>query len=124
MGNNSEAFVAFDTSKLRNAVAIADVGRTGEVRFLGETPAGNPYLGVLMVRSTEKLVPAPISVPRPTWIGRFLSLATRRRNSPLPRNRFEVGQWAIEASRSCTRANSESENQTPWPRMVRRRTRP
>jgi len=36
MGNNSEAFVAFDTSKLRNAVAIADVGRTGEVRFLGE----------------------------------------------------------------------------------------
>jgi len=28
--------VAFDTSKLRNAVAIADAGRTGEVRFLGE----------------------------------------------------------------------------------------
>src|ERR1700724_1977884 len=36
MGNDSEAFVAFDTSKLRNAVAIADGGRTGEVRFLGE----------------------------------------------------------------------------------------
>jgi len=36
MGNHSEAFVAFDTSKLRNAVAIADGGRTGEVRFLGE----------------------------------------------------------------------------------------
>lgn len=36
MQNNSEAFVAFDTSKLRNAVAIADAGRTGEVRFLGE----------------------------------------------------------------------------------------
>jgi transposase len=28
--------VAFDTSKLRNAVAIADAGRAGEVRFLGE----------------------------------------------------------------------------------------
>jgi transposase len=28
--------VGFDTSKLRNAVAIADGGRTGEVRFLGE----------------------------------------------------------------------------------------
>jgi transposase len=36
MSNNSGAFVAFDTSKLRNAVVIADAGRTGEVRFLGE----------------------------------------------------------------------------------------
>lgn len=36
MTDHSEAFVAFDTSKLRHAVAIADVGRTGEVRFLGE----------------------------------------------------------------------------------------
>ena len=36
MSNHSEAFVAFDTSKLRNAVAIADGGRSGEVRFLGE----------------------------------------------------------------------------------------
>jgi transposase len=29
-------FVAFDTSKLRNAVAVAEEGRTGEVRFFGE----------------------------------------------------------------------------------------
>ena len=36
MSNHSEVFVAFDTSKLRNAVAIAESGRTGEVRFLGE----------------------------------------------------------------------------------------
>ena len=36
MSNHSEAFVGFDTSKLRNAVAIADGGRGGEVRFLGE----------------------------------------------------------------------------------------
>jgi transposase len=36
MGEHSEAFVAFDTSKLRNAVAIAEAGRSGEVRFLGE----------------------------------------------------------------------------------------
>jgi transposase len=36
MGNTIEAYVAFDTSKLRNAVAIADAGRAGEVRFLGE----------------------------------------------------------------------------------------
>jgi len=36
MVHSSEAFVGFDTSKLRHAVAIADNGRTGEVRFLGE----------------------------------------------------------------------------------------
>jgi transposase len=34
--DHSEAFVGFDTSKLRNAVAIAQGGRTGEVRFFGE----------------------------------------------------------------------------------------
>jgi transposase len=47
MSNLSEAFVAFDTSKLRNAVAIADAGRAGEVRFLGEidnTPAATAKL--------------------------------------------------------------------------------
>jgi transposase len=36
MNDHSEAFVAFDTSKLRNAVAIAEAGRSGEVRFVGE----------------------------------------------------------------------------------------
>ena len=36
MTNHSEAFIAFDTSKLRNAVAIAQAGRSGEVRFIGE----------------------------------------------------------------------------------------
>ena len=36
MGEDSAAYVAFDTAKLRHAVAIAEDGRTGEVRFLGE----------------------------------------------------------------------------------------
>jgi transposase len=36
MSDHSQVFVAFDTSKLRNAVAIADGDRGGEVRFLGE----------------------------------------------------------------------------------------
>jgi hypothetical protein len=36
MEHHSEAFVALDTAKLRNAVAIADVGRNGEIRYLGE----------------------------------------------------------------------------------------
>jgi transposase len=36
MSNDSEAFVAFDTSKSRHAVAIAEGRRDGEVRYLGE----------------------------------------------------------------------------------------
>jgi transposase len=39
MSDHSEAFIGLDTSKLRNAVAIADGGRGGEVRFLGEIDA-------------------------------------------------------------------------------------
>ena len=36
MGQHSEAFIGIDTSKLKNAVAIAEAGRTGEVRYQGE----------------------------------------------------------------------------------------
>ena len=35
MEHYSEAFVALDTAKLRNAVAIAEAGRNGEIRYLG-----------------------------------------------------------------------------------------
>jgi hypothetical protein len=36
MGEYGEAFVAFDVAKRKHAVAIAEGGRTGEVRFAGE----------------------------------------------------------------------------------------
>jgi transposase len=36
MGKYSEVFVAFDLAKKKHAVAIAEGGRTGEVRFLGD----------------------------------------------------------------------------------------
>jgi transposase len=36
MEHYSELFVGIDTSKLRNAVSVADTGRGGEVRYLGE----------------------------------------------------------------------------------------
>jgi transposase len=58
MSKHSEAFVAFDTSKLRNAVAIADGGRAGEVRFLGEienTPAATAKLVRKLAAKYERL---------------------------------------------------------------------
>ena len=36
MKEYSEAFVGFDTAKNKHAVAIADGGRDGEVRYFGE----------------------------------------------------------------------------------------
>jgi transposase len=36
VGHHSEAFIGIDTSKLKNAVAIAEGGRGGEVRYWGE----------------------------------------------------------------------------------------
>jgi hypothetical protein len=36
MKKHSEAFIGFDAAKKKHAVAIADVGREGEIRYLGE----------------------------------------------------------------------------------------
>ena len=36
MGEHSEVYVAFDTAKLKHAVAVAEGGRGGEIRFVGE----------------------------------------------------------------------------------------
>ena len=36
MGEYSELFVAFDVAKKKHALAIAEGGRSGEVRFLGD----------------------------------------------------------------------------------------
>src|SRR6476619_7097595 len=36
MGEYREAFVAFDVAKLKHALALAEGGRSGEVRFFGE----------------------------------------------------------------------------------------
>src|SRR5260370_39681402 len=36
MKEYSEAFIGFDTAKKKHAVAIAAVGREGEIRYLGE----------------------------------------------------------------------------------------
>jgi transposase len=59
MVDHSEAFVGFDTSKLRNAVAIADGGRGGEIRFYGEienAPAATAKLVRKLAAKYERLM--------------------------------------------------------------------
>jgi hypothetical protein len=36
MGEYSGTFIAFDVAKAKHAIAIAESGRRGEIRFLGE----------------------------------------------------------------------------------------
>ena len=59
MGHHSEAFIGIDTAKLRNAVAIAEAGRRGEVRYLGEVDtseaATRKLIAALAVAKYRKL---------------------------------------------------------------------
>lgn len=50
MAHHSEAFVGIDTSKLRNAVAIAEAGRRGEVRYQGEIDTTEAAVRKLVTR--------------------------------------------------------------------------
>ena len=54
MGHHTEAFVGIDTSKSRNAIAIADGGRGGEVRYLGEFPATEAAIRKLVAKLAAK----------------------------------------------------------------------
>jgi hypothetical protein len=38
MDGDKEAFIAFDTAKLKNAIAVAEGGRAGEVRYWARLP--------------------------------------------------------------------------------------
>ena len=53
-----EAFIGIDAAKERNAVAVADEGRDGEVRYLGEfdaTPEGMRRLVARLAAKYERL---------------------------------------------------------------------
>jgi hypothetical protein len=57
VGHRTEVFVGIDTSKSRNAIAIADGGRGGEVRYLGELPATEAaILDVFQIQSVLWIV--------------------------------------------------------------------
>ena len=58
MEHISEAFVGFDTSKMRNAVAVAESSRDGEIRYLGEidnTEAGTRKLVARLEAQYQRL---------------------------------------------------------------------
>ena len=54
MADYREAFIGIDVAKLRNAVAIADAGRDGEVRFFGEVDASDSGMRHVIQRISAK----------------------------------------------------------------------
>jgi transposase len=44
VGSNSEVLIAFDVAKKKRAVSIAEEGRAGEVRFLGDIENSPPTI--------------------------------------------------------------------------------
>ena len=54
MADHKEAFVGIDVAKLRNAIAIADPGREGEVRFFGEVDASDTSMRRVIQRIAAK----------------------------------------------------------------------
>ena len=54
MDKYSEVFVGIDTSKLKNAVAVAAAGRGGEVRFLGEIDTTDAASAKLVAKLAAK----------------------------------------------------------------------
>ena len=54
MAEAREAFIGIDAAKRRNAVAVADAGREGEVRFFGEADASPESMRRLAAELTAK----------------------------------------------------------------------
>src|SRR3712207_4377449 len=54
MGEYTEAFVGIDAAKARNAIAVAEGGRSGEVRYLGEVDASEQGMRRLVARIAAK----------------------------------------------------------------------
>jgi transposase len=52
--HHNGAFVGIDTSKLRNAIAVAEEGRGGDVRFLGEIDATEAATRKLVTKLATK----------------------------------------------------------------------
>jgi hypothetical protein len=68
VAHHTEAFVGIDTSKLRNAVAIADGGRGAEVRYLGEFPATEAAIQKLVAKLAAKYrVPVENQIRTYSW---------------------------------------------------------
>jgi hypothetical protein len=82
MGKNRLAFVAFDSAKAKHAVAIADEGRDGELRYLGEidnSPDAVSKLVAKLSRQYERLHFCYEAGPTGVWAASTIDRSGPRR---------------------------------------------
>ena len=93
MDHHNGAFVGIDTSKLRNAIAVAEEGRGGDVRFLGEIDTAEAATRKLVTKLATKY--------------RQLTFCCEAGPTPpsLPCSRSAAGTNAWDASAIRTRAS-------------------
>ena len=106
MGHHAEVFVGIDTSKSRNAIAIADGGRGGEIRYLGEFPATEAAIRKLVAKLAAKCCHLTFCYEAaPTGSGRSaraIAPATVNRANPL-RAHLSI---ALEGAAVCRASQS------------------
>ena len=71
MDHHSVAYVGFDTSKTKHAVAVAEGGREGEVRYLGEIEATPAAVERLLRKLAGKYTLHVCSEAGPTGYGLY-----------------------------------------------------
>src|SRR3954453_14391696 len=72
MDHHSVAYIGFDTSKTKHAVAVAEGGREGEVRYLGEIEATPAAVEGLLGKLAHKYKTLHVSYgARPTGGGPY-----------------------------------------------------
>ena len=54
MADYREAFVGIDVAKLKNAIAVAEFGRDGEIRYFGEVDASDAGMRRIILRIAAK----------------------------------------------------------------------
>jgi hypothetical protein len=79
--HHSEAFVGIDTSRLRNAVAVAEEGRGGDVRYLGEIDTTEAAKRKLVAKLAAKYLTFCYEAG-PTGYGPSSVMNSRRRIRP------------------------------------------
>jgi hypothetical protein len=104
MGEYTEAFIGIDAAKARNAVAVAEGGRGGEVRYLGEVDASEQGMRRVVARIAAKYDRVHFCYEAgPTGYGLHRLAGCRSSSSPTRRTRS-----------SCRRRSRPS----AWPRSA------
>ena len=112
MKKYSEAFVGFDTAKRRHAVAIADVGCDGEIRYVGEIDSSPAAIEKLIGKLAERYATLHVCYEAgPTGYGLYRQVRVLSPPSARPARGFDgpASRWlVIGAPGACSSKGLEA----------------